>query len=189
MPKWLIDFLLDLAKAFAAKYDPQVISPPTPAPAPSTPPVSVDDVLMWLLKLEDRTLEGKIIDLGDGAGLTRFGITQKWFKSALPADFWSPTLPTGVAIVYAKLFYRRHYWDDMGLSEFHDITFAASVLSCAVNMGTAVAQKLLRESAGHQQFIAAWIAAYDDLVKHSPDDAKFLKGWRARANAIFPALP
>ena len=42
--------------------------------------------ILWVLRQEDATLEGRVVTLADGAGLTRFGITS---AVKPPADFYT----------------------------------------------------------------------------------------------------
>lgn len=153
-------------------------------------PITVDDILTWLLRLEDSELRGSIIDLGDGAGYTRFGITQKWDSALVPPDFFVPDkLTSATAQVYAKNFYRAKYWSPLNLTLDHP-EYSASVLSCAVNLGCHRALELSALAKGDlQMFITHWAAFYRGIVAKRPSDTKFLKGWEARATAIFPKLP
>lgn len=153
---------------------------------------NVDDILTWLLRIEDRSLEGKTLDEGDGVGLTRFGINQKWDSSKVPSDFF--TLPPAMALIYAKQFYREQFWDKLNLDTI-PMPLAASVLSCAVNCGVAFARISLidaqdfPENEWLDEFIAYWKAHYAALVTSHPTLRKFSVGWTNRANAIYPNLP
>lgn len=150
---------------------------------------SVDDILTWLLRLEDRTLAGHVTNLGDGAGLTRFGITQKWNARYLPDSFWNANMSTPVALQFAKDFYQHEYWDRYNMGEM-SMPLAASVLSCAVNCGISTANKLYAQAEGSVWvFIHNWINHYLELVEVHPESHKFLTGWTNRANAVFPDLP
>lgn len=48
---------------------------------------SFGSIIEWVLRLEDRTLAGKTMNLGDGAGLTRFGVTTKNCPT-MSSEFW-----------------------------------------------------------------------------------------------------
>src|SRR5580700_2322464 len=106
----------------------------------------VEAVILWLLKLEDRSLSGAIRNLGDGAGLTRFGITSRYDSQFVPVDFWHAS--TADALREAAQFYQVRYWDKLRLSELNDLTLAAAILSAAVNDGTVTAVRLLQAAIG-----------------------------------------
>lgn len=154
------------------------------------------DPITWLLMLEDRTLSGHIADLGDGAGLTRFGITQKNWGKIVPAFFWTTACSPAAARVIATNFYRTHYWNNLGLNSV-SMPLAASVLSCAVNIGANNAASLLAQANIASinpndllnNFIQLWSKYYhDDVAKH-PAKSDFLNGWLKRAATIYPNLP
>lgn len=155
---------------------------------------TVDDILTWLLRLEDRELAGKIVDEGDGVGLTRFGLNQKWDSHLVPADFFSTEMPSTLAVVYAKQFYRDKFWYVLKLDSV-PMPLAASVLSCAVNCGITFAHNTLDESKDWpenewlDEFIAYWKGHYTVLAQSHPSLRKFLNGWIKRAEAIYPNLP
>lgn len=154
------------------------------------PPPDLDAILTWLLRLEDSTLSGHTVILPDGAGLTRFGITQAADSSLVPADFW--TIPTPDALVIAKAFYKSAFWDALGLAS-QPMPFAASVLSCAVNCGKGCAEPMMRAALlttnPVTQFVTLWSNHYKSIVIAHPQDQQFLKGWLARALSIYPLLP
>ena len=166
---------------------------------------ALDNLLNWLLSLEDSQLRGVIIDLGDGAGLTRFGITQKFDGASVPPSFWS-TMNRDEALAAARQFYQTKFWDMLSLGDLGNVVLAASVLSCAVNCGAGRAIELceqalevaprnwtairaaLNEAAQApllQRFVAAWQAYYKGLVDRTPEDARYLAGWLARAARLY----
>ena len=146
----------------------------------------VDGVLMWLLRMEDRTLSGVVRDLGDRAGRTRYGINELWDSKLVPPDFFDK--PPLDALEDAKAFYRKQFWDALNLDSV-DMPFAASILSCAVNCGPGTAKELYRITVDLPTFIAAWKAHYRQLAANNPHDSQFLTGWLRRADAIYPDLP
>ena len=165
-------------------------------------------VILWLLRLEDRSLSGAIRNLDDGAGLTRFGITSRYDNQFVPPDYWHAS--TSDALRMAVAFYQSRYWDKLRLSELLDITLAAAVLSAAVNDGAVTAVRLLQAAIGTSVdgglgnrtiaaanakpdaqllFTEAQVKRYYSLVQANPADEKFIVGWISRARAIYPALP
>lgn len=151
----------------------------------------LNDILTWLLRLEDRGLTGIIVNLGNGRGETRFGIT-----SADPVDARYWTLDPEQALLMAKTYYRKLYWEACGLERL-GMPLAASVLSCAVNCGAPQAMRFLENARDRgvmqqeilRRFIERWITHYQWLASMRPQDEKFLAGWIKRANTIYPALP
>lgn len=145
------------------------------------------DVFEWLLRLEDRTLQGKVVNLGDGAGDTRFGITTRYAAHLVPGEFF--TCPTPQAIPMAKDFYKRLYWDKLGLAEV-PMPLAASVLSCAVNVGLSETSNFLSVSKGVLPvFQNLWAFYYKGLVVKDSSKERFLDGWLRRVNCVYPELP
>lgn len=163
----------------------------------------------WVLRLEDRTLSGKIENLGDDAGFTRFGVTSK-NNPEVPAEFFS-TMPNAAAIEVAKNVYWRKYWTPIQGNLLPTDELGATLLSFDVNDG-AEAVKLLQGCLGLNQdgsFGPATLKAvqstnpatlaaslrqaqeqyYEDLVARRPARSKFLNGWRIRARVVYPALP
>ena len=143
-----------------------------------------NDILTWLLRLEDATLSGKVVNLGDGAGWTRLGITSR-DASFFHDDFRDYSVDA--AIEAAKVFYYQKFWLPLELDAI-DPNYAASILSCAVNCGIEPAKALFARSNSHAEFIVNWQAHYHAIVKMWPQDAKFLDGWLRRAITIFPEL-
>lgn len=87
----------------------------------------------WVLQLEDRGLRGVTKNLGDGAGLTRFGVTSKNHPE-VPIGFFSE--PAAEALETAKNVYHASYWLQIHGDAFHADELAATLLSFAVNEGT-----------------------------------------------------
>lgn len=164
------------------------------------------DVILWILKQEDSTLSGRVVDLGDGQGLTRYGIAQH-SQTALPPDFYVAAPAT--ALTYAKVVYRGEYWDAILGDEILDTSLAATLMSYAVNDGVSRAVKILQGLLGLMQdgefgaqtlmavnaanavtlateLREAQAAWYRTVVANNPADARFLDGWLARAARIYP---
>ena len=63
-------------------------------------------ICTWVLRQEDSTLSGVVKDLGDGQGLTRFGVGQKSHPE-LPQTFY--TMPAPGALSIAEGVYKQTY--------------------------------------------------------------------------------
>ena len=148
---------------------------------PITP--QINDILTWLLHQEDANLSGKVVNLDDGAGWTRLGITSR-DAAFFNGDF--SQYPTSAALDAAKIFYYQKYWLPLGLDNIV-ATYAASILSCAVNCGLTAAKALWDRSNSQSDFIANWKRHYDAIVRNRPEDERFLNGWYKRADTIYVA--
>jgi len=170
----------------------------------------------WVLRLEDRTLASNTVDLKDGAGLTRLGVTQKNCPS-LPSNYWEdtiagPRMSNADALEEAKQIYYTRYWTPIRGVQLTSDELAATLLSFAINEGVGEAVKLLQGCMGLGQdgvfgpetLIAtnahdgATLAAmlrdaqeehYLAIEKAVPADVRFDGGWRKRAYAHYPDLP
>lgn len=165
----------------------------------------------WVLRLEDRTLSGVVKDLGDGAGRTRFGVTEKNMPAWMSKTFF--TDPVDQAIEEAKSYYQIRYWNPIRGLMYRTDEFAATLLAFAVNDGAGEAVKLLQgvlgltqdgdfgpltaaavqampdEAIAAQRLREAGEAYYRAAVSAKPQDGRFLSGWVARARAVYPDLP
>jgi len=168
-----------------------------------------ESIIQWILYQEDdKRIPGKTVDLGDGAGLTRFGLTQRWHQSELPITFFS-TLPFKDAVTSAKIVYRNHYWNFLDGDLISADKVAASLMSFAVNDTVSIAVKTLQsvldvDQDGHmgpktlaelnskdpdmvvKLFRAGWIEFYQQDARINPSKARFLEGWINRANFSYP---
>lgn len=168
-----------------------------------------EPIVQWLLYQEDdHRTPGKIVNLGDGAGLTRLGMTQRWHPE-LPADFFS-TMLFADAVKLAKQTYRTKYWDKISGDLIQDDIVAAPLFSFAVNDDPLIASKHLQgvlhiKEDGHigpktlaelnskdpvmvaRLFRADWITFYKQLAWISPTKQKFLEGWINRAEFPYPS--
>lgn len=173
------------------------------------------DCVNWVLRIEDRSMSGRVVNLGDGAGWTRFGITSR-NNPQMPMNFFVSTSAAQLmnntdAVEAAKDAYYDKYWKPIRGGEFPTDELAATLLSFDVNDG-AEAVKLLQGAVGVDQdgkmgqgtlgavlrHNAADLAQalreaqedyYRDLVVRRPDDIRFLDGWVKRARVIYPNLP
>jgi lysozyme family protein len=167
-------------------------------------------IIPWLLYQEDsKRVPGESINLGDGGGMTRLGITSKNFGLKVPATFFS-TLPFADAVAAAKQVYKTEYWNKFNgdLIVFDEI--AALVLSFAVNrniphavknlqhvlgvnpdgdLGPATAHELAQKDPAivAKLFRAEWENYYRVLATVNPGETKFLDGWINRVNFPYPS--
>lgn len=162
--------------------------------------------ITWVLRQEDATLSGKVVDLNDGAGPTRFGITRAAGPSA---SFYS--LPASLALQEAVSIYRSEYWNRLCGDQINYQPLAASLLSFAINDGEGTEAKMLQSILGvvtdgaiGPQTVAAINAAdgatllarlqgaqwqhYQSVAARNPNDIKDLDGWKKRAFRTYPSL-
>lgn len=169
--------------------------------------MSASDAIQWVLRQEDSTLSGKVVNLNDGAGLTRFGITSRVNP---PAYFY--TKPASEALVDAILIYTIQFWNPLSCDRLNYFPLAASLLSFAINDGEGFAAHYLLQrvlgvaedgiigpatvAAANAEFgtvllqklqDAQW-AHYQATAAANPADAKDLAGWHARAYRVYPSL-
>lgn len=162
-------------------------------------------IVEWLLRIEDATLSGKVVDLGDGQGLTRFGIGQK-SNPEVPAGFY--TVSPLIALGMAQQVYKATYWDRFKGDNLIDDGVASCLLSFGVNDGTSREIKMLQQVLGLQEDgvmgpitlmhtnnesprpLAAWLRNKQALFyKSIPNNSRFIDGWLRRAALVYPALP
>lgn len=169
-----------------------------------------EPIVEWLLYQEDdHRTPGRVVNLGDGAGLTRLGLTSKTFGAIVPSDFFS-TMSFSNAVQVAKSIYQDQYWHHLNGDRINSDQIAAPLLSFAVNRNIPTAVKRLQRVLGVQDdgvlglvtiaelnqkdpsvvaklFRASWIDYYHTVASVNPNDAKFLDGWINRANFPFPS--
>jgi lysozyme family protein len=169
-----------------------------------------EKIVQWLLYIEDdHKSPGKIVNEGDGAGLTRLGLTQRWHQSELPMNFFS-TLSFADAVKAAKVVYRNRYWNLLSGDQIESDQIAASLMSFAVNDDPLIASKTLQRALGISEdghigsqtlaelklkdpvvvansFRTEWITFYRNLVTLVPSKKVFLDGWINRANFPYPS--
>ena len=160
-----------------------------------------DSICEWLLNIEDAGLSGKVEDLGDGAGLTRFGITQKWDAADISSTFFTETVSE--ALAEAKAIYRKREWAYIRGDEIEPDDVAASLFSFAVNLdqkkAVEIAQAALNldpdgvvgpvtliglDSPGTGDKVREAIAAH----YRAHDQGRFLNGLLKRAYLVYPSL-
>lgn len=99
-------------------------------------------IFYWVLHFEDSTLSGIIKNLGDGGGLTRFGITQQSHPELDPT-FW--TSMTGLnALETAKQVYKKEYWNPIQGDNLPNDDLASVLMDFSVNSGVGRAVKTLQ---------------------------------------------
>jgi lysozyme family protein len=169
-----------------------------------------DAICLWVLRQEDSTLSGVVKNLGDGGGLTRYGIAQTKHE-ALPPDFYVAAPAT--ALTYAKVIYKGEYWDRFLGDEIGSDDVASCLLSFAINDGEAreviMLQKIVvpaikpdgvmgpitlaATNAANPALLASTLRTeqgnfYQNLAKTRPDIARELPGLMARAHRMYPSL-
>lgn len=171
---------------------------------------SFEPIVEWLLYIEDsKKHPGLIINEGDGAGLTRLGLTSKTYGAIVPPEFFT-TMPFAMAVQVAKSIYQDQYWHHLNGDRINSDQIAAPLLSFAVNRNIPTAVKRLQRVLGVRDdgvlglvtiaelnqkdpvvvaklFRASWIDYYHIVASVNPNDAKFLDGWINRANFPFPS--
>src|SRR5271170_5762067 len=171
-----------------------------------TPMSNFGNCVRWVLQLEDRGLRGVIRNLGDGAGLTRFGITQKNNASRVPADFFT-TATAEVALQDAMNAYYEYYWLPSHSGVFQTDELAATYFAFYINTERQTAIRCLQTVVGVKpdgvygpatlvacQAISNEADAADRLraqieAFYMSLGGPNLRGWLARAGAVYPALP
>ena len=150
----------------------------------------------WTMTFEDPL--GKCAIVPDPGGFAISGINS----AAFPAEYTTiAAAGPSSRPAMVKAFYSDHFWNSWfdGLS---DSELAKRVFDSTVNMGAGTGVKVLQTSLGLQtdglwgpqtlaaansgsnvvpQFIAARVAHYQAIVAANPTDARYLKGWLARA--------
>jgi lysozyme family protein len=169
-----------------------------------------ENIIPWLLYIEDdKKTPGKIVNLGDGAGLTRLGLTSNNFGTMLPASFWTYQMSFPEAVKYAKHTYELYHWFRIQGQDIADDEVAAVMLSWGVNQipSTAIraAQHVLSidedgvmgkqtkatlNSKDPRVFVklyrAEWEGRYRRLVDANPDKQRFMQGWLDRIYKPYP---
>lgn len=165
-------------------------------------------ICKWVLQIEDSTLSGKVVNLMDGQGLTRYGIGQHSHPQIRP-DFY--TCSPMEALMTASSVYKAEYWDRFQGDFIFDDGVASCLLNFSINDGTVREVKMLQEcldlpqdgimgpitlqatNAFNARILANALRAaqadyYRAVVAKQPTDARFLTGWLRRAGLIYPSL-
>lgn len=167
-------------------------------------------ICKWVMQQEDAGLTGKIVDMRDGQGSTRFGIAQKSHPEVDPW-FFSTTMPAALALPIAEGVYRNTYWNRFQGDAIVDDGVASCLLSFAINDGTVREVQMLQEclnlpidgivgpvtlehtNAFNSGVLAAALRAaqgdfYRAVVANNPERAPYLPAWLKRANRVYPSL-
>jgi lysozyme family protein len=165
-----------------------------------------DPICEWLLRLEDSRLAGIPVNLGDGAGITRFGITSN--NVPMPAGFYDGSMGTADALAAAKAHYRAKDWAIIDGDQIADDAEAATIFSFAVNGGDETEIKLVQTALGIPadgkvgpftlsalnkpgaagKIRDAQAQHYRNIYNSNPAKwGKFINGWLRRAALIYPA--
>lgn len=169
-----------------------------------------EPIVQWLLYQEDdKRTPGRIVNLGDNAGLTRLGITSKNYATIVPPGFFG-AMSFQLAVQVAKTLYENQYWHHLNGDRIVADQVAAPLLSFAVNRNIPTAVRTLQHVLGVEtdgvlglvtisvlnqkdpnavaaQFRADWINYYHSVALTNPNDEQFLQGWINRANFPFPS--
>jgi lysozyme family protein len=176
---------------------------------------NVDDAIQALLIAEDSTLSAKVVDLGDGAGLTRLGISSRLHPKLVAAKFFDPKVSKNMALPVAVQTYWSEYAIPLMLEKIADQRIATALLSIAVNTGIGTGVKMMQTAcvalkqpatidglmgpgtlraidalpAGEllDEYLYEARAHYFDLAVKNPDDKRFLQGWLNRTNSLAKA--
>ena len=168
---------------------------------------SFDIAFEWTLQWEDPAREYKQTPDNPPAGVQGPCWAISGVNSgAWPAEFaqiaaWTQTADRALAV---KKFYLDHFWNEH-LAALTSDDLAKRVFDAGVNMGAATAVRLLQQALGcHvdcvwgpatvnaanqggdalvEAFKYARADHYYRIVWRHPDDARYLKGWLARAQA------
>lgn len=162
-------------------------------------------IIDWVLRIEDSTLSGKVVDLGDGQGLTRYGIAQK-SNPEVPPTFYteSPLFALGTA----QQVYRSSYWNRFQGDNIDSDAVASCLLNFSINDGTNREVRMLQEALGLYQrdgvmgpitlkavnsidgtMLAATLRTLQaEFYQAIPNNEKFISGWLKRAALVYPNL-
>lgn len=148
-------------------------------------------------------------DPKDLGGATKFGLTLSYIKGSVDDNFTVDQLKD-MHIDEATSIYLKYWWNTYNLGSILNQALAAKVFDTIVNLGptggTRQIQKACNEAnipididgiLGPQTIAAlsknptliltnirkSLVSYYKDIVQYNPDQAKFLKGWLARANS------
>jgi len=169
-----------------------------------------EPTVQWLLWLEDnKKTPGKIENLGDGAGLTRFGLTSNNFSTLLPASFWTYQMDFPTAVKQAKNAYELYHWFRIQGEDIADDELAAVMLSWAVNQIPSTAIRAMQHVLSVNEdgvmgkqtktvlnskdprvlvkmYRAEWETRYRHLVDVNPAKQQYLAGWLNRIYHVYP---
>jgi lysozyme family protein len=105
-------------------------------------------------------IEGGLTDLGEGAGLTKYGITKKTYPDL---DIENLTIEQATRI------YKLDWWDKMNLDKIENQEIAEQLLSHSVNAGIKPAVKVLQKMLNVSPDGIVGAITIDAINKHSQD--------------------
>ena len=157
----------------------------------------------YVLGFEDSTLSGRVTV--DGGGRTRFGIAEKFHPWIAVIGFYT-TMPKDEALGAARLLYLVEYCLPLQIAALPDQDIANKLISLSATDGLTYPTKWLQEAVGAMpdgrigpatlavlgkadkkkaldSLKEQAVAYYQDVARQHPEDAQYLRGWIARANA------
>lgn len=148
-----------------------------------------------------RTLKeegGYVNDPKDKGGETKYGIAKRYHPN---------TDIKNLTVDGAKAIYKAEYWNPIKGDSIKDQSLADSVFDFGVIAGTGRALQFAQKAAAAAG-LSSWrdatgkaaadlnriygqlrIAFHESKVAQDPSQAKFLKGWKKRANRFFTSNP
>lgn len=149
---------------------------------------------------------GVVNDPDDAGGFTNKGVTLKTFRSVFGNDKTKEDLINITDEQWGKIF-KEYYWDKLRADDIESQSVANMSVDWAYNAGVGTVAKKIQNIIGtktdgiigsgslklinskdakelFEQIKAARIMFYKKLVEKKPTNAKFLKGWLNRTEAI-----
>jgi len=136
--------------------------------------------LSFVLKAEG----GYVNDPDDKGGATNKGITQNTYNGWLQSKGLSVKDVKNITTDEVAQIYYQNYWIKAGCTQMSKV-FAVYAFDTAVNMGVGRVKEFMTyaQYKDPNKFLIARIAKYRQFSKN-PSQAKFLKGWLNRVNAL-----
>nr|WP_294850033.1 glycosyl hydrolase 108 family protein [uncultured Sphingomonas sp.] len=149
--------------------------PDAPPPPPPPPPMSKDQLTNFIAD----QLEGgdEVVDLGDGAGLTKFGVTAKWNPGV---DIKNLTKAQATKILKDK------YWSPA--FDAADPLVAAIAFDASITGGSAGKNILAKANDDPETALALYRARLNWVADNVPGKAQFKQGWNNRINRLAAKL-
>ena len=137
---------------------------------------------------------GVVNDPDDAGGFTNKGVTLKTFRSVFGDDKTKEDLINITDEQWGKIF-KEYYWDKLKADDIESQSVANMSVDWAYNAGVSTVAKKIGSGSLKlinskdpkelfEQIKAARIMFYKKLVEKKPTNAKFLKGWLNRTEAI-----
>lgn len=152
---------------------------PVPGSLPTPADADFERCLPITLKFEG----GKSDDKDDRGGRTNMGITQTTFDHAC-AEWGKPTRDVWtITMDEVRGIYAEDYWVPSGAVD-QAWPMNLLIFDAAVNHGVGRAKRWAAQCTTPTDFLNRRERFYHDIVAAHPSNAKFLKGWLARVNAL-----